>query len=126
MNSNSINYKQDDLSHAIAEALILARKKRTSWDRLFTIVATIISIVAVIFAAGINWSRLASAESQVYELRTRIDKLENESSNQNGDLKVIKAQLETVNENLIEVKSAIYTSNRGGRPYPVFDPRKNP
>lgn len=123
-NKDETQHTRDELSHAIADALILARKKRMSWDRLFSIIATIISIVAVVFAAGINWSRLAYVESQVYELRTRTSNLENTSANQNSDLSVIKSQLDTVNENLIDLKSAIYVANQGR--LPRFDPKKNP
>lgn len=105
----------DEMVSQVATKLISSRGERTSWERRIQVTIGVTVIITAIFSLGINWSRIDTAETKITaaaderrELSQRLAKVELSIIAQEGSSNLITQQLDTIQNDVKEIKSKIY------------------
>lgn len=99
----------------ISKKLVATRQERTSWERRIQLVLGIATAIGLVFSLGINWSRIANAETKISdaakerrEISDRLAKVEMAVISQQGSYNLITQQLLSIQSDLQEIKVRVY------------------
>jgi len=88
----------------IADALAAKRHSRSDWSRTWQAISVILSIAAVVFTAGVGWSKTSALDERVGKLEVQLQTITNKQSDQSRDAAVLLQKVDQISISVAEIK----------------------
>ncbi len=115
MAKRRIPVQSDIDSEELAEALVARRTPRNDWSRTWQAISVILSVAAIVFTAGVGWSKTTALEARVANLETSLQQITAKQSDQSKDTAVLIQKVDQLSNSVAEIKGQLQRPQSGQR-----------
>ena len=83
------------------------RNPRSDWSRTWQAVSVILSIAAIIFSAGIGWSKMSELQTRIVSLENVTQQLVKAQADQSKDTAVIISKVDAVSNSVSKIEGTL-------------------
>lgn len=112
----------DELIDRAADRVAARRAPRSDWNRTLQMVSIVLGIVAIVFSAGISWSRIGAVESRMGDVEKRQGVVEQQNrellsamGDNKSDLRVLVTKVDALSATVAEIKGQLQRPNPQAR-----------
>jgi hypothetical protein len=91
----------------LAEAIISKRSPRNDWSRTWQAISVILSVAAIVFTAGVGWSKTSALEARVGNLENQLQQITTKQADQSKDTAVLIQKVDQVSNSVAEIKGQL-------------------
>ncbi len=91
----------------LADALISKRTPRNDWSRTWQAISVILSVAAIVFTAGVGWSKTNALEARVGNLENSLQQITTKQSDQSKDTAVLIQKVDQLSNSVAEIKGQL-------------------
>ncbi len=115
MAKRRIPVQSDIDSEDLAEALVARRTPRNDWSRTWQAISVILSVAAIVFTAGVGWSKTTALEARVGNLENSLQQITAKQSDQSKDTAVLIQKVDQLSNSVAEIKGQLQRPQSGQR-----------
>lgn len=115
MAKRRIPVQSDIDSEELAEALVARRTPRNDWSRTWQAISVILSVAAIVFTAGVGWSKTTALEARVGNLENSLQQITAKQSDQSKDTAVLIQKVDQLSNSVAEIKGQLQRPQSGQR-----------
>jgi hypothetical protein len=99
----------------LAEALVARRTPRNDWSRTWQAISVILSVAAIVFTAGVGWSKTTALEARVGNLENSLQQITAKQSDQSKDTAVLIQKVDQLSNIVAEIKGQLQRPSQSGQ-----------
>jgi hypothetical protein len=103
LDAATVDALKDEIRNEVRE-LFPRRAPRNDWSRLWQAMSVVMSVAALVFAAGGGWMKMSSLESRVNAVEIAVQQLVKQQADQKTDNAVMMQKLDQVSSTVSEIK----------------------